>query len=147
MVWQIIAIKKPKSGQYPYFSDHLISGIRPPQVQIPLRYKQSLHWCCQAIALRLSLVPVGGFPRPGNDAIQPLEKSASKLLICNERNFGACGLRVFDGGCDRLSTEIPNGGYPWYLCNGLRTGQRLGSSLPVGSAKWQRSVPSRSKVI
>ena len=32
----------------------------------------------------------------GNDAIQPLEKSASKPLICNERNFGACGLQDFD---------------------------------------------------
>jgi hypothetical protein len=111
MVWQIIAIKKTKSGQHPYFSDHLISGIRIPQVQIPLRYKQSLHWYCQASAPRLSLVPVVGFPRPGNDAVQPLEKSASNSLICNEGNFCACGLRIFDGGCDRLSTEIPNGGY------------------------------------
>jgi hypothetical protein len=39
---------------------------------------------------------VGDFLRVGNDAIQPLEKSASKLLICNERNFGACGLQSFD---------------------------------------------------
>ena len=39
---------------------------------------------------------VGDFLRLGNDAIQPLETSASKLLICNERNFGACGLQDFD---------------------------------------------------
>ena len=41
---------------------------------------------------------VGDFLRLGNDAIQPLEKSASKLMICNERNFGACGLQDFDAG-------------------------------------------------
>jgi hypothetical protein len=40
-----------------------------------------------------------------------------------------------------------SGAYLWYFCNGSRTGQRLGSNLPVGSAKRQRSVPSRSKVI
>jgi hypothetical protein len=39
---------------------------------------------------------VGGFLRLGNDAIQPLEKSASNSLICNERNFSACGLQEFD---------------------------------------------------
>jgi len=37
--------------------------------------------------------------------------------------------------------------YPWYFFNGSRSGQRLGSSLPVGAAKRQRSVPSRSKLI
>jgi len=41
---------------------------------------------------------VGDFPWGGNDPIQPFEKSASKLLICNERNFGACGLQDFDAG-------------------------------------------------
>jgi len=35
-------------------------------------------------------------PRVGNDAIQPLEKSASNPLFCNERNFAACGLQIFD---------------------------------------------------
>ena len=25
-------------------------------------------------------------------------------------------------------------GYAWYFCNGSRTGQRLGNSLPAGSA-------------
>jgi hypothetical protein len=39
---------------------------------------------------------VGDFLRVGNDPIQPLEKSASNLLICNERNFGPCGLQDFD---------------------------------------------------
>jgi hypothetical protein len=39
---------------------------------------------------------VGDFLRPGNDAIQSLEKSASKLLICNKLNFRACGLQDFD---------------------------------------------------
>jgi hypothetical protein len=39
---------------------------------------------------------VGDFLRVGNDAIQPLEKSASKLLICNKLNFRACGLQIFD---------------------------------------------------
>ena len=38
------------------------------------------------------------FPPPGNDTIQPLEKSASKYLICNARNFVACGLQIFDAG-------------------------------------------------
>ena len=32
------------------------------------------------------------------DAIQPLEKSASKPLICNDRFCGACGLQDFDAG-------------------------------------------------
>ena len=36
-----------------------------------------------------------------NAAIQPLEKSASKLLICNGRIFNASGLRVFDASRDR----------------------------------------------
>jgi hypothetical protein len=44
---------------------------------------------------------VSCFLRVGNDAIQPLEKSASKLLIRNGRNFGACGLQIFDGGWGR----------------------------------------------
>ena len=39
---------------------------------------------------------VGDSLRVGNDAIQLLEKSASNSLICNERNFGACGLQKFD---------------------------------------------------
>jgi len=39
---------------------------------------------------------VGDFLRVRNDPIQPLEKSASKLMICNERNFRACGLQNFD---------------------------------------------------
>ena len=37
--------------------------------------------------------------------------------------------------------------HTWYFRIGGRTGQRLGSSLPVGSANRQRSVPSRSNVI
>jgi len=41
---------------------------------------------------------VGDFLRLGNDAIQPLEKSASKLLICYKPNFLACGLQDFDAG-------------------------------------------------
>jgi hypothetical protein len=41
---------------------------------------------------------VGYFPRVGNDAIQPLEKSASNRLICNDQNFGTCGLQDFDAG-------------------------------------------------
>lgn len=36
-----------------------------------------------------------------NAAIQPLEKSASKLLICNGRIFNASALRVFDASRDR----------------------------------------------
>ena len=50
------------------------------------------------LALGRRPVSVGDFLRVGNDAIQPLEKSASKLLICNERNLGACGLQDFDAG-------------------------------------------------
>jgi len=38
-------------------------------------------------------------------------------------------------------------GYPWYFFNDSRTGQRLGSNLPAGSAKRQRSVPSRSAAV
>jgi hypothetical protein len=41
---------------------------------------------------------VGDFLRLGNDPIQPLERSASKPLICNDQNFGACGLQIFDAG-------------------------------------------------
>ena len=41
---------------------------------------------------------VGYFRRVGNDAIQPLEKSASNRLICNDQNFGTCGLQDFDAG-------------------------------------------------
>ena len=41
---------------------------------------------------------VGDFLRLGNDPIQPLEKSASKLLIRNEPNFTARGLQNFDAG-------------------------------------------------
>jgi hypothetical protein len=49
----------------------------------------------------------GDFPRLGNDAIQPLEKSASNPLICNERNFGACELQDFDacGGGEKRGPE------------------------------------------
>ena len=36
-----------------------------------------------------------------NADIQPLEKSVSKLLICNGRIFNASGLRVFDVSRDR----------------------------------------------
>ena len=39
---------------------------------------------------------VGDFLRVGNDDIQPLEKSSSNPLICNERNFNAYGLQNFD---------------------------------------------------
>jgi hypothetical protein len=43
---------------------------------------------------------VGHFLRAGNDAIQPIEKSASKLLNRNERDFGVCGLQMVDArGC------------------------------------------------
>lgn len=41
---------------------------------------------------------VGNFLRVGNDAIQPLEKSASEPLICNDRICGASGLRVLGAG-------------------------------------------------
>ncbi len=43
----------------------------------------------------LSFCSVGGFLRVGNDAIQPLEKSASNPLICKDSIFDASGLRVF----------------------------------------------------
>jgi hypothetical protein len=39
---------------------------------------------------------VGDFPRVGNDPIQPSEKSASKLLICNDCICGASGLQIID---------------------------------------------------
>jgi hypothetical protein len=39
---------------------------------------------------------VGDSLRVGNDAIQPLEKSASKLLFCRAPILGACGLQSFD---------------------------------------------------
>ena len=41
-----------------------------------------------------------------NAAIQPLEKSASKLLICNGRIFNASGLRVFDASRDRENSVL-----------------------------------------
>jgi hypothetical protein len=43
---------------------------------------------------------VDDFLLAANDAIQPLEKSASNPLICNGRYRGACGLQVFDAGRD-----------------------------------------------
>jgi hypothetical protein len=46
--------------------------------------------------MRAARARFGDCFRLGNDAIQPLEKSASKLLNRNERNFGACGLQNFD---------------------------------------------------
>jgi hypothetical protein len=46
--------------------------------------------------MRAARARFGDCFRLGNDAIQPLEKSASNLRICNERNFGACGLQDFD---------------------------------------------------
>ena len=49
-----------------------------------------------SLDLRQGTAPGSCIPRPGNDAIQPFEKSASKLLNRNERNFGACGLQDFD---------------------------------------------------
>jgi hypothetical protein len=57
---------------------------------------------------------VGDFLRLGNDAIQPLEKSASKSLICRVRNFGACGLRVFDAGRGREKS-----GPPWITAKNM----------------------------
>jgi hypothetical protein len=44
------------------------------------------------------------FLRSANDTIQPPEKSAGKRLICNERNFRPCGLRVLDAGRGREKT-------------------------------------------
>ena len=65
----------------PHRAQSAISGTQT------LRYRS---FCAQ------SQSRVGDFIRSGNDAIQPLEKSASNSLICNERNFGACGLQIFD---------------------------------------------------
>jgi hypothetical protein len=64
--------EKLRSGEF--------SVIQCPVIPVPERHN---------IVARCA-VPVG------NDAIQLLEKSASKLLICNEQNFGCSGLRVFD---------------------------------------------------
>jgi len=50
------------------------------------------------IDLRTTIAAGRLFPRVGNNAIQPFEKSASNPLICNDRILGASGLQVFNAG-------------------------------------------------
>ena len=55
-------------------------------------------WGGNTIVVDKGQSQVGYFRRVGNDAIQSLEKSASNRLICNDQNFGTCGLQDFDAG-------------------------------------------------
>jgi hypothetical protein len=57
----------------------------------------------------------GGFLRVGNDSIQPLEKSASRSLIRNDRFCDACGLQDFDAwrGGEKKAPERVEWGIEW----------------------------------